>query len=296
MRALGNYILRGRWQAVGVVSVLALLSLLLPPLAYILSGVPVALVTLRRGAVIGIQVVFGALLLTSLLAWIAGLTVMLAPAFALAIWVPVWLCANVLRTTESQGSMVLAAGSLAAAFAVLMHALVADVEGWWRMQFDDWLAGNLEPAAAEQYRELFEEAMPLMNAMMASGLLLSLVVTIILARCWQSVLFNPGGFRAEFQSLALPRSLAFAAVLAMILSLMDTGAWHWFFRDMLIVLVFMYLFQGLASVHRTVYRRELSQAWLIGMYVLMLLMPQMALLVACIGMADAWLGGQKSLP
>ncbi|MEX2523554.1 MAG: DUF2232 domain-containing protein [Gammaproteobacteria bacterium] len=296
MRTLGNYIVRGWWQAVGVVSVLALLSLLLPPLAYILSGVPVALVTLRRGPVTGIQVVFGALFLTSLLAWLAGLTVMLAPAFALAIWAPVWLCAMVLRLTESQGRMVVAAGGLAAAFAIFMHALVADVEDWWRSQFDAWLSGNLDPAAADQYRKLFEEAMPLMNAMMAAGLLLSLVVTVILARWWQSLLFNPGGFRAEFQNLTLPRGLAVAAVLAMILSLMETGAWHWFFRDMLIVLVFMYLFQGLASVHRTVYRRELSQGWLIGMYVLMLLMPQMALLVACVGMVDAWLGGQKSLP
>jgi len=296
MRALGNYIVRSWWRAVGVVSVLALVSLLLPPLAYILSGVPVALVALRRGAKVGMQVILGALLLTSLLAWIAGLTVALAPAFALAIWMPVWLCAIVLRVTESQGRMILAAGSLAAAFAVLMHVMVADVEGWWQAQFEAWVTGNLDPAATEQYRRLFEEAMPLMNAMMAAGLLLSLVVTVILARWWQSVLFNPGGFRAEFQNLVLPRGLALVTVLAMILTLVDTGAWHWFFRDLLIVLVFMYVFQGLASVHRTVNRRELSHGWLVGMYVLMLLMPQTALLVACIGMADAWLGGHKSPP
>jgi len=296
MRALGNYIVRSWWRAVGVVSVLALVSLLLPPLAYILSGVPVALVALRRGAKVGMQVILGALLLTSLLAWIAGLTVALAPAFALAIWMPVWLCAIVLRVTESQGRMILAAGSLAAAFAVLMHVMVADVEGWWQAQFEAWVTGNLDPAATEQYRRLFEEAMPLMNAMMAAGLLLSLVVTVILARWWQSVLFNPGGFRAEFQNWVLPRGLALVTVLAMILTLVDTGAWHWFFRDLLIVLVFMYVFQGLASVHRTVNRRELSHGWLVGMYVLMLLMPQTALLVACIGMADAWLGGHKSPP
>ena len=295
MRALGNYITRGRWQAIGVVSLLAMLSLLLPPLAYILSGVPVALVTLRRGIETGMQVILGALVLTSLLAWIAGVNVMVAPAFAIAIWAPVWLCAVVLRLTESQGLMVSAAGLLAAGFAVLMHILVADVEGWWRDRFETWVSGNLDAPVAEQYQKLFEDVMPLMNAMMAAGLLLSMVVALILARWWQSVLFNPGGFRAEFQRLALPRSLAAVAVLDIVLTMLDTGAYHWFFRDTLIILVFMYLFQGVATVHRTVERRELSAGWLIGMYVLMLLMPQAALLVACIGMADAWLGGSKSL-
>jgi hypothetical protein len=296
MRALGNYIMRGWWQAAGVVSVLTLISLLLPPLAYLLSGVPVALVSLRRGAAVGMQVILAALPLTSLLAWLAGLTPMLGPAFALVIWAPVWLCAVVLRWTESQGRLVLSAGGLAAAFAVMTHVLVGDVEGWWRSQFHAWLEQNLEAGTVAEYQQLFENAMPLMNAMMAAGLLLSLVVTVILARWWQSVLFNPGGFGPEFRCLSLPRGLTAAVALAVVMSLAYTGPYHWFFRDMLVILVFMYLFQGVAAVHRVVERRELSGAWLAGMYVLMLLLPQAALLVACLGMADAWLGRRNSPP
>lgn len=294
MHSLGNYILRGWWQAVGVVSVLTLLSLLLPPLAYLLSGVPVALVALRRGVESGMQVVLGALVLTSLLAIIAGLNLMVGPGFAVVIWAPVWFCAVALRRTESQGLMVFAAGLLALAFAVLMHFWVADVEAMWWEQFEAWVSDNLEPEAAAQYQQLLEDAKPLLNAMMAAGLLLSLVLTVILARWWQSLLFNPGGFRAEFHHLALPRGLTIAALVAVAMTLMDTGVYHWFFRDTLIILVFMYLFQGVAVAHRTVARRELSAAWLIGMYVLMLLMPQVALLVACLGMVDAWLWRSQS--
>ena len=57
MRAIGNYILRGRLQAIGVISFLTIFSLLFPALAYLMSGVPVALVTLRKGGQIGIQVI-----------------------------------------------------------------------------------------------------------------------------------------------------------------------------------------------------------------------------------------------
>jgi len=32
----------------------------------------------------------------------------------------------------------------------------------------------------------------------------------------------------------------------------------------------------------------MSQAWLVFMYGLLFIVPQMALLLACIGMADAW--------
>ena len=55
MRAIANYILRGRLQAIGVTSFVTVISLFVPALAYMISGLPVSLVTLRRGPGIGIQ-------------------------------------------------------------------------------------------------------------------------------------------------------------------------------------------------------------------------------------------------
>lgn len=294
MRALGNYIVRGRLQAVAIISLTAVLSLLMPPLAYLLSGVPVGLVTLRRGPAIGMQVIIGALLFTSMLVSLVNIQFAIAPAFALGIWAPIWLCSLVLRITESQGLLVLATGFLGIALVILMHVLLDDVSGWWQASMDAWLANNLPPESVAQYKELFESVMPLMNAMMASGLIVSIVTTVLLARCWQSALFNPGGFRLEFYKLRLPRALTLVAFICIFLTVIDTGLSPWLFRDLLIILVFMYLFQGLAAVHRTVFLRKLSTAWLFGMYSLLLLMPQMALFLACIGMADSWLGGEKS--
>lgn len=281
-------------QAAGIISLTAMLSLFMPPLAYLLSGVPVGLITLRRGGAVGMQVIIVALLLTSALVYLVNVQFAVAPAFALGIWVPIWLCSLVLRITESQGMLVLSTGLLGIVFVILMHVLLDDVSGWWRSWTDAWLTNNLPPESVEQYKALFESVMPLMNAMMASGLIVSIVTTVLLARCWQSALFNPGGFRAEFYKLRLPRLLTLAAFICILLTVIETGLSQWLFRDLLIILVFMYLFQGLAAVHRTVFLRKLSAAWLFGMYSLLLLMPQMALFLACIGMADSWVNGKKS--
>jgi hypothetical protein len=294
MRVLGNYMMRGRWQAVAVISLMTMLSMLVPPFTYILSGVPVGLVSLRRGAAIGMQVILGSLAVIALLSYPAGINPMLAPAFAVSVWVPVWLCAGVLRLTESQGALVMAAGALGAVFVVAMHLLVDDVTGWWKSWFEVWGKDYLSKDAASHYQALLDSAMPMMNAMMASGLVVSLVLTMLLARWWQSLLYHPGGFRTEFYRLRLPRTLALAAVAVTVLTLVDTGLDQSLFRDLLVIMVFLYLFQGVAAVHRTIAERGMSGGWLAGMYVLLLLLPQVALFIACVGMADSWLGGPKT--
>ena len=59
VRVLGEYLTRGWLQAVIAISVLTVVSLFLMPLAFLLSGAPVALVTLRRGEMTGLQVIGG---------------------------------------------------------------------------------------------------------------------------------------------------------------------------------------------------------------------------------------------
>src|SRR5690606_11833188 len=62
--------------------------------------------------------------------------------------------------------------------------------------------------------------------------------------------------------------------------------------DVLVVALFMYLFQGIATVHRTVAARGWSPAWLVVMYAFLLLVPQVVLFVACLGLADSWFAGR----
>ncbi|MCZ6526531.1 MAG: DUF2232 domain-containing protein [Gammaproteobacteria bacterium] len=293
MRAIGNYILRGRLQAIGVISFLTIFSLLFPALAYLMSGVPVALVTLRKGGQIGIQVIAGSLLLSLLLSLLMQISPPVVLVFAISIWLPVWFCALIMRESASHGLLVLSSGVFGMLFIILMYSFMADVNGWWRSSIDVWLQSSFPDGAGDEYLQLFEAAVPLMNAMMASGIVISLILTILIARWWQSLLFNAGAFRKEFYALHLPRALFYPTLIGVILLWLGKDLQQSLLRDLLIVVVFLYLFQGLSTIHRLVSKKGLSHSWLIGLYALLMLMPQMILFMACVGMADSWFGSGK---
>ncbi|HEY7840784.1 MAG TPA: hypothetical protein VIC61_04375 [Gammaproteobacteria bacterium] len=296
MRALGHYLMRGRFQAATVVGVSTVVSWFLVPLSYLLSGVPLGLVALRRGEVVGLQVMAASFLFTAAVAIIAGFGPALAAGFALGVWLPVLLCASVLRRTESQAAMVMAAGGIGMGLVIAMRLSIPDIDRWWHEWLVSWVDGNVRPEVAAQYREFVDQMAPLFNGAMGAGLAISLILALLVARWWQSLLFNPGGFRSEFRRMALPRALGLVLAASVgLLFVLEAEARNGL-RDLLLVALFMYLFQGIAAVHRTVAIRGLSSAWLVAMYGLLLLAPQMILFVACLGFADSWMGGGSNAP
>jgi hypothetical protein len=131
----------------------------------------------------------------------------------------------------------------------------------------------------------------MMNAMVGGLLVATAVSTLLLARAWQAALFHPGGFRAEFFRLQLPRWFLLPGVLLIVALMSLHGSpLQPALRDLVMVLLFMYVFQGLATVHRTVAGKRLSRVWLVVMYGMLLLIPDVILFIACIGMADSLLG------
>lgn len=296
VRVLGEYLTRGWPQAVVAISALTVISLFVMPLAFVLSGAPVALVTLRRGELAGLQIIAGVGLILAALATLADIGPAVALAYAVTVWLPVWLCSLGLRRRESQGAAVLTAALLAATFALGMHLAVPDVTAWWRGWLDAWLTQALPAEDAARYVRVLEPAAPMLNALVAVAMMLSMVVAVLLGRAWQAVLFNPGGFRREFQRLGLPRQLVLPLVAAGIAVVVVEGPALPLLRDLFIIGLFAFLFHGVAAVHRTVASRGLHPGWLASMYVLMLLLPQMVLFLACIGIVDAWLAGRSSSP
>lgn len=288
MRALGHYILRGRLQAVTAISLFTVISLLIPPLSYLLCGVPAGLVILRKGPAYGMQVLLISLLMVVLFIVLAGINPYVIFAFALGIWGPVYLCCCVLRRTQSQGWLVFTAGTIATLYILIVHWLIADVPAWW-LQWLELLIDNAFPeGGGEQYQDVLVQAAPAMNAIMAGGIASSLIVTTLISRWWQSVLFNPGGFRKEFYALRLPNAVVFLTLTGLILLFTSGVQQGSAGLDILIVVIFLYLFQGLASVHRIVAEKSMPPVWLVMMYILLVLLPQAILIVACLGLLDSW--------
>lgn len=291
MRALAGYILRGRLQAVAVTSLFGLLSLFIPPLAYLFGGVPLALVCLRIGPLAAVQVMLGSLAVVLLGLLLIGAAPVFALSLLLSVWLPVTFCSVYLRRTESQAVMLLAAASIAAGFSAVLYLVVGDVEAWWH----DQLAPQLQEALAGRtelpVEQLLAEVLPYINGMVAAGLVLSLAVSVLIARWLQAALFNPGGFGAEFRTLLVPRWLVIVTLIGLAGAILLEGPLSGWLRDLVFVGMAVFLFQGLALCHLQVHARGWSRHWLWLLYILLLLLPQAILFVASMGLADAWLRG-----
>jgi len=289
MRRLGEYILRGRMQAVGFTSLFTVCSMIFPLMSYLFSGIVPALITLRKGPVAGLQVIAGSLLLIVAVALLARINPYLMLLFALGIWLPTWFCAVVLRLTEEQGRMLLAAGLCGLIYIVLSHLLLDDVVQWWKSVLALWVEQFMPPESAGKYADRLATAAPMMNAMTIAGLVLSLVTTVFCARWWQAYLFHPGGFSQEFRALRLPKVLSLAVLVCVGLLAAGQAQPGSAALEALVLLIFLYVFQGIAAIHRLVAAGRLAGPWLIAMYATLIILPQAVLFVACMGMVDSWM-------
>jgi hypothetical protein len=291
MRALAGFIMGGRMQAVLVAAGFAVLGLMLPPVGY-LSGAAVGLVTLRKGGAEGLLVAAGAVAGSAVLVLLVLGSPAPALGFALGLWLPLWALALVWRATVSLPLTIQAAAGLSALFVVLMHLILPDPAVWWRSLLET-LRPVMEQAGmlgeGPEVDVALERVAGMMTGVVGAALVLSLMISLLIARWWQAVLYNPGGFGAEFRSLRLDRRFGLALLAAFGLSVFVPGALGALAGDLAIVAMVAFVFQGLALIHGSVAAVQAHRAWLIGVYVMIVLAPpQAALVLAAMGFADTW--------
>ncbi|WP_127476224.1 hypothetical protein [Sulfurivermis fontis] len=289
MRFLANTIMRGPMAAILVTSVAAMLGVLLPPLGY-LSAAAVGLVTLRLGLAEAGKVVVGSIVATAVLGGLLVGNPMAPLAFLLALWLPLLVTAWSLRRTADLARSLW----LAALFGVMVvlgfHLGVDDPAGWWR----GFLHRLVEQAPAEQQDVLLpvlDEMAGLMTGMIGAAVTLGVVLSLFLARWWQAVLYNPGGFRSEFHALRLGRAATGVTLVLLLAAWMQPPGLA-MLTDLLPLALLLHLLQGVALVHGLVARTGANVGWLVAMYVLLLLpmvMTQIALTLAVAGMVDNWM-------
>jgi len=219
VRGLAEFIMRGRWQALAV-AVLGAGSLFFSWI----SAAAVALVTLRKGLSEGGWLVLWALLPSVIAAWMSGdsgSVLLLAGTFSLA---------ALLRTTVSL------------ALAVAASSAVGFVSGACLLLF----SGEFLDQLVEVFGLVLEQVadslsaggdasivLPAPTALQVAGILAggnaaTAVLSLLLARYWQALLYNPGGFKREFYALRLPKiwSLIFLGA-GLALWLQPTGISSW---------------------------------------------------------------------
>ncbi|WP_210713014.1 hypothetical protein [Pseudomonas sp. MWU349] len=259
MRALAEFIMRGRMQATLVVAGCSAL-----PLLYWLGAAAGSLVLLRRG----LKDALGVLALGVLPALLWWLT--FDDPRALLVLLGSSSLALVLRASESWSRVLLVSIAMGLVFAgVLGAAFRPQIEA-----LSQELIKILPMALGEVYQQLSVEERarlatliaPILTGLIAALLQAISVLSLILGRYWQAVLYNPGGFGGEFRAIRIPLGPAMLLLACMLVG-PNFGPQLAMLTPMCSVPL---AFAGLALIHGLVAQGRLARFWLVGLYVTLL--------------------------
>ncbi len=289
MISLARFILKGHSQAALVAATMAMLGLLLPPVAW-LSGATVALVTLVHGHRSGLLVTALAGIGTGLLAYLVLQVPELALYFVLLVWLPLVMIALVLRQTMSLVLCLQLIAGISLVGVILLYQFFPDFGEIWRdslnMMADDLVARSEGSMDSVQMQVVVDQVIRILPGLFASSFMIGILVSLYIARWWQAVLYNPGGFGKEFRAINLGKSTALVAMaIAAVASLVETDM----VNAMLLVVFALYLNQGIAILHAVFAGKQLNAVWLFLVYILMFFIPHLVVLLALAGFADTWI-------
>lgn len=288
MRALAEFVMRGRSQAAMMATVPALLALLLPMLGIVSSAV-VALVTLRIGTRDGLFVSAISTVASALLAYLVLGTLKPAVGFLLVLWLPAWFLGMVLRGSRSLSLVVQSALSFGLLVIALLYLELGEPQAQWAQILRDLVgelvrSGLLEPGESES---LVQSLAIWMTGLLAGSFYLQLLLALFLARSWQAQLYNPSGFMAEFQALQVHGGIALLTLPLFVLTWFQGAAAPALVRDLTVLLAPLWVVQGMAVAHGVATQAHLHPAWLVMLYLLLLVAPLPAvMLVILVGLAD----------
>ena len=291
MRFLASYASKGRWQAVTVTAVAALLTPLLLPLS-MLSGGVVALTTLKVGTLQGLQLVGLAMLAVVavslfLPAPLNGGT--LALTVLMLIWLPVWALSVNLRRRADQGQSALLASVFGMMVVMSFHLITESPAQWWEgfaLEYFSQVSEQLAPAERLQFEANVSQTAGIMTGISAMGLSITLLLSLMLGRWWQALLVNPGGFGEEFRALRIGRKPTLIIMLMMAAAVFSGASGLG--QDLMMVAMVPFMMQGTALLHALVKKSGASRGWLIAMYLLLVFAGPIALLLALAGALDNW--------
>lgn len=273
MRSLAEFIMRGRLQA----SVVVLFSVTLP----ILPLAAIGLVTLRKGPREGaLMLIVG--MIPALIAWFLGKPVSVVLWGTLLGLLAVYIPAVILRLTVSLATMVQALVVTAIGCGLFTAAFVPELlESFEKMTslFITLMEGKSPDS------ELIEPSVVALSGFITMAFALNSLAGLLVARWWQSLLYNPDGFGEEFRALRL--SIGPAGICAILVVLFHYyGVDYSFWATILAIPLIL---AALSIVHTVARQRKLSKTWLAIFYVFVGSSSVVLLLLAVIGFADSLL-------
>ncbi len=273
MRALAEFIMRGRTQA----AVVAVLGTAVP----VLTPATIALVSLRKGMGNGLLILLWGLL-PMLISLAMGQMQPLMPILAISGLMVTYFTALILRNSMSWPYTLMGLVALSILTALLQLMLVPD------------LLAQLTDSLAELVKQLFSEVEPSAVTMPGQTFVVGMIAYVtalgslfglVVGRWWQASLYNPGGFAEEFQQFRLNTIQAVVCMAAAIYCLTQSPD----YRTWATLFVLPLLVMGVAIVHRFVAVKRMGTQWLVGFYVLVFLLDVITQLLVIVAFLDTWL-------
>ncbi len=287
MLGIATYSMKGPVQALIAVSAFSALSVWIAPFG-LLVGAIIALVTLRISVIEGVKVFLGAMLVQVVLTlmltghyWPAVLAVM-------EYMLPVWLMSVVLRHTQSLAKALQFALLLVGVGLIGFYLVIPEPGQWWLTLFNQHIAPILDASGVAYQSDIVANISNMVTMLLAVFIVILWFSILMIGRWWQSELYHPGKFKADFYQLRLSRNVAYIAIFLALLGLV-LGQESGLISDLTAVVIAGLMFQGMAVAHALVARHQWHTGWLVGLYVLLFIFPQTMLILAIVGLSDSWL-------
>jgi len=289
---MAGFIMAGRIQAAIFVIVSTLVSLMLPPMI-VFSSAAIALITLRKGWQQGI---IYSLLATATLMVISGFLqqdVSRGLLAGLVTWLPILFVASFLAITNSWDKTLQLILVIAVVGVLLFHLLYPNAATFWIE-----LLEPLKPLLQKSYQfsdakidESIKLASQWMTGTFAAAFALLTIISLMIARNWQALLFNPGGFGEEFRQIRIGKQATIGLLAAMALAVFTNNQ---MIIELIMVAIAIFMFQGISLAHGLVKLRGMGVGWLIALYALIfILLIQMIVLLATFGVIDNYVDFRK---
>jgi|SRR5436190_4157838 len=277
LHRFASYVMRGRRQAV----IVGLLFTILPLFGWV-SNVIVSLVTLRKGAKEGAIVLLWVILPAVVVASLGNRLIILYGIIGGSLFT--YVLALVLRQTQSWKAVLTASLLLGLLAVLLAHAWIPHITEVWVNQFEHYAL-----LIKNQFNVVVNTSRLQLFAKFATGfqiafITLSVLINLILARGFQSMLYNPGQLRPELKNVRLSSWEVLVFLLIGISSFLGVAM----AQDALPVIGLIFLLAGISVFHAMADLKNVANKWIFLFYVVLaVFFPYVAIVLILFAVIDS---------
>lgn len=318
LKRFTEYLLSHRFLVLTTILLVSLIKQIGALISYVVGSVYAGFVTLQKGAGQGALFMAVATLplvvllaLTAVSPEITKFEVLPAVIWACLAMVILWSllawCAAVMLLRQMTWSNIL---QLAALFGVLIvsvvHLIYPETADWWS-NIMVRLAKVILKISSVMMEAMKDSAIMLsdgqlaeisaykinMTGMLVASVLMQSLLTVVVARWWQAVVYAPGMLRRELHHIRLSHLAGVLFIISQLLAINGSSV----MLDAMPIINLLFVCAGLSVVHYffSLMESKTRLFWIVLLYILLIYVRNFAALVMLVGLLDVWFDLRRKL-